>query len=214
MYFNHQTDISHGQSIHQVRQVPAGEPGFLTQHSDMWCYLWRPRGQIVMTPSGKGTNTINSVKGDLCSFWPLWFGLFINLFSFPPSEWKADKVHPGQTTPTDLLLAQVILGERQPISLSGGIWSFLWGAAYERSWSKTTSRAPVLSPHPLKEDKEMAFATWKDYFSAGEREKAGSCAAVTRCVTHLWYSIDLTQTTEGMDEAALGQALLHIREIP
>lgn len=70
----------------------------------MWCYLWKPRGQIVVTPSGKGTNTINSVKGDLCSFRTLWFDSFINLFSFPPNEWKAEKVHPGQITPTDPLL--------------------------------------------------------------------------------------------------------------
>lgn len=167
-----------------------------------------------MTLSGKGTNTINSVKGDLCSFWPLWFGLFINLFSFPPSEWEAYKVHPGQITATDLLLAQVILGDRQPISLSGWIRSFIWGAAFERSWSKTTSRAPVLSPHPLKEGKEMTFAAWIDYFSAGGREKAGNCAAVTGCVTHLWYNIDLTQTMKGMDGGALGQALLYIWEIP
>lgn len=103
IYFNHQTDISHGQSTHQLRQVPAGEPGLLTQQSDMWCHLWKPRGQIVMTPSGKGTNTINSVKGDLWSFWTLRFGLFINLFSIPASEWKADKVQPGQITPKDLL---------------------------------------------------------------------------------------------------------------
>lgn len=172
MYFNHQTDISHGQSIHHIRQVPAGEPGFLTQHSDMWCCHWKPRGQIVMTPLGTGTTTINTVKGDLCSFWTLWFGLFINLF-FPPSEWKADRVRPGQITPTDPPFAQVIVEDQQPINLSGGIWSFIWGAAYERSWSKTTSRAPVLSSHPLKKGKEMAFAAWIDYFSVGGREKAG-----------------------------------------
>lgn len=64
--------------------------------------------------------TLSTLLKVICSSWTLWFGLFINLFSFSPSKWKTDKC-PGQITPEDLLLPQVILGDQQPISLSGGI---------------------------------------------------------------------------------------------
>lgn len=63
---------------------------------------------IVMTPSGKGTSSTHYLKADLCSFWPSWPGLSIKLFSSPPSEQEADKVHPRRAIPTDQLLAHTV----------------------------------------------------------------------------------------------------------
>ena len=97
---------------------PPSEAGVCWWASDSWhCWATFQTFDValesqgvdsVMTPSGKGTYSTNYLKGDLCSFWPSWLGLSIKLFSFPPSEQKADKVHPGRAIPTDQLLAHTL----------------------------------------------------------------------------------------------------------
>lgn len=139
---------------------PAGEPQTPDTAEQHFRHLTLPlkaKGSIVWWPHQAKEPTLPTVLKVICVHFDL-PGL-ANPSNCSPSHQvnrKQTKFIPDkqfqQTSSLHIHWASAkgITWDQQLINLSAIICSFILGEPYEKSWSKTTCRAPVLSSHPLR----------------------------------------------------------------